>query len=376
MTRLALRSLLWLVVFAVQLSVALALFMAARAAIISRLERAQIVHVPPLAAAPQLTFACEMSSADLSSLFTDPNVIRDLSRLHAGVSLALVDLDPARAEVVRSLNAAGIPVTAWLALPASQGYYLNSSNTASAAARFADFEKWSANSNLRWSGIGLDIEPGIQEFTAALQGSFLRTAGPILRHLFDPATVTRARASYASLIDRIHRAGYLVDTYQFPFLADQRAVHSTLLERLFGIVDVRADREALMLYSSFNHAADSAVVWQYGRSAHLIVVGVTADDPRMRGLSFDELTRDIIVAAHFSPVVGIYNLEASVRRGFLPRLISTDWSRPVTITAPANAVAIRLRARVQSALWTFSRLPYFALIILAADAAIVFGRRR
>jgi hypothetical protein len=31
----------------------------------------------------------------------------------------------------------------------------------------------------------------------------------------------------------------LVETHQFPFIADERRVHSTLLERLAGIVDVR-----------------------------------------------------------------------------------------------------------------------------------------
>jgi hypothetical protein len=31
----------------------------------------------------------------------------------------------------------------------------------------------------------------------------------------------------------------LVETHQSPFIADERRVHSTLLERLAGIVDVR-----------------------------------------------------------------------------------------------------------------------------------------
>lgn len=37
--------------------------------------------------------------------------------------------------------------------------------------------------------------------------------------------VTRARTAYAVLIPRIHGVGYLVDTYQFPFLDDERKVH-------------------------------------------------------------------------------------------------------------------------------------------------------
>jgi hypothetical protein len=137
--------------------------------------------------------------------------------------------------VVRQLNSAGIPVTAWLALPGQQGYYLNASNAAQAEVRFTEFQKWTADSGLRWSGVGLDIEPNVQEFT-----SIARAASAALKRLLDTATVTRARTAYEAFIARIEAAGYHVETYQFPFIADERKVRSTLLERLFGIVDVRA----------------------------------------------------------------------------------------------------------------------------------------
>ena len=107
------------------------------------------------------------------------------------------------------------------------------------------------------------------------------------------------------------------------------------------------------------------------------MVGVTAGDPqpgaRMGPLTWEELEHDVIVASHFSPVVGIYNLEGSVRRGFLPRLETIDWTQPVIISADANRQVILLRARVQAALWTLSRLPYFALAIFLADAWFSFA---
>ena len=62
-----------------------------------------------------------METAALQSLFSDPDVIRDLQQLNAGITLSLIDLSPGRAQVVRQLNSAGIPVTAWLALPSQQG---------------------------------------------------------------------------------------------------------------------------------------------------------------------------------------------------------------------------------------------------------------
>ena len=377
--RTVLQTLFWTLVFSVQLAVCIAVFVAARSLVAVRSSHARQVRVAPPIAQPRLAFACEMDTADLQSLFSDPNVARDLRMLNAGISLSLTDLSPGRAQVVHGLNAAGVSVTAWMALPKEQGYYLNSSNASQATARFADFQKWTANHGLRWAGVGLDIEPSLQEFDAARQGSAPREAASVFRRLFDRGIIHRARTDFANLISQIHSAGYSVETYQFPFIADERAEDSTLLERLFGIVDVRGDREVLMLYSSFNHRADSAVIWQYGPSAQAIVVGSTAGDSQPGSkfipLSFDELGHDLIVAAHFSPIVGVYNLEACVRRGFLPRLIALDWNQPIVISADANRQVIKLRSRIQSSLWTLDRLPYFAVGILFADVWFVARRR-
>jgi hypothetical protein len=377
MVRRLLRAFVWLLIYAVELALCLTLFIGARAFLTARrLDRDALqVRVTAPAEHPQLNFACQMETAALQSLFSDPDVIRDLRQLNAGVTLSLIDLSPGRAQVVRQLNSAGIPVTAWLALPDEQGYYLNASNAAQAEVRFTEFQKWTADWELRWSGVGLDIEPNLQEFT-----SISRAASAALKRLLDPNTVPRARIAYRAFIARIEAVGYSVETYQFPFIADEREVHSTLLDRLFAIVDVRGDREVLMLYSSFNRTADSALIWQYGPSAQRIVVGITAGDPqpgaRMGTLSWEELSHDVIVASHFSQVVGIYNLEGCVRRGLLAQLIALEWNQPVIISADQNRQVIRFRARVQAALWALSRLPYLALAILLADACFVVRLRR
>jgi len=253
---------------------------------------------------------------------------------------------------VRRLNEAGIPVTAWIALPKEEGYYLNAANAHEAAARFAAFETWTRDYGLRWARVGLDIEPSLQDLGAALQGHWLRLAGTVVRRCFDTGSVDRARNAYAALIRRIQGDGYDVETYQFPFLADERKVHSTLLERVFGIVDIRGDREVLMTYTSFDHALDSALIWAYGPEAQLMVVGSTAGDPEPGGkfgpLSWDELTHDVVVASHFSPVVGVYSLEGCVRRGFLSRLKTMNWGQSFTIPAEANRKVVQLRTHSSS----------------------------
>lgn len=329
--------------------------------------------------APQLVFACQLEDGPLQKMFADPAVIGDLRDLNAGVSLATITLSAQRAAVVRTLNQAGIPVLAGLTLPESAGFYANAGNEPQAAARFAQFESWTAQYGLRWSGIGLDIEPNIQEFGEARTGAW-KIAGTLARRYFDFARVRRARQEYAGLIRRMQARGYVVDTYQFPFIADERRMHSTALERLAGLVDVRANREALMLYSSFSHGAGSALVWKYGPEAQLIIVGVVSNDAPVPGffapLDFEQLSNDLIVAAHFSRVVGVFSLEGCVEKGFLPRIRNIDWSTPVTISDPAIARVTRVRFIVGSALWILSWLPAILVGIAAVIIWMVRRRRR
>jgi len=327
---------------------------------------------------PQLFFACDGDDGPVQTLFTDPAVIPALQDLHAGVALALPDLSSRRAEVVRRLNAAGVPVIAWLALPPEQGYYMNAGNAAQAAVRFTDFQKWTAEYGLRWSAVGLDIEPNLRDFSTAKKGSAGSVIATMVRRYFDAGRVTSARQAYSDLIRRIQASGYRVQTYQFPLIADERKVHSTLLERISGIVDVRGDDEVLMLYSSFSHGAGAALVWKYGPDAQTIAVGVTSGDPQpgFVPLNWDAFSKDLLVASHFTRTVGVYNLEGCVRRGFLTRLKTFDWSGRVSLRADSVSRVNRLRFLIQSALRTAPLVPYIFGVILAAVIWFMWRRRR
>jgi hypothetical protein len=98
----------------------------------------------------------------------------------------------------------------------------------------------------------------------------------LVRRYFELDKVRRAKESYGVLIREIQSHGYPVETYQFPFIADEREMHTTLLERLARIVDVRGDMEVLMLYTSFNPKIDSALILAYGPQAQAIAIGSTA----------------------------------------------------------------------------------------------------
>ena len=318
---------------------------------------------------PQLFFACCNRGPDEArSLFADPRVISSLRKLHAGVAVATDDLTLNRAQIVQRLNGAGIPVVAGLELPGDQGYYMNSGNAPQAATRFAAFQQWTAQYGLRWSAVGLDIEPDIRLFDD-LQHHRLHLASSLLAHYFAFTQVRRAREAYSNLIHRIQSQGYKVLTYQLPLIVAERKAHSTLLERLLGIVDVRGDDEVIMIFSGLNQAIGSAMIWTLGPDSQSIAV--LGNDTPGHPLPWNDFSRDLIVASHFSRVVGVYNLEGAERLGFLSRLETMDWRQSATISAQSLMRAQRLQRIALIVLWFVELCPLIVIAILLAFAWIV-----
>jgi hypothetical protein len=332
---------------------------------------------------PHLIFGCDRQTRDLDALFT-PALVADLRTLSAGIALSTEDLSPARAAVVRRLIDAGIPMLAWIVLPKEQGYYVNVGNARETASRFADFDQWTRKNGLRWEAVGLDIEPTLQEY-GALTGSGL--ASLVIRRAFDWERVRRAHDDYEALVHNMRARAYRVQTHQLSFIADERKAGSTLLQRIFGLVDVRGDEEVLMLYTSLSEPLGAALIWAYGPEAQVIAVGSTnlsgdaALDARYPPLTWEKFSRDLRVARHFSQVIGIYSLEGCVRYGFMPRLLAMNWSEPVTISAESVQQANGFRILVRVVLWVASRLLYFvvAFVLLfgwLARTTVRWWRRR
>ena len=81
--------------------------------------------------------------------------------MKASVRVGLHDFSPLRAETIRKLNRQGIPVAAWLLLPEPDGYWFSLNNGNKAAARYAEFQKWSSANHLVWEAVGSILEPDI-----------------------------------------------------------------------------------------------------------------------------------------------------------------------------------------------------------------------
>jgi hypothetical protein len=322
--------------------------------------------------APQLMFACcDHGVSEMQSVLTNANVIENLKSLHAGLAVAIVDFTPDRAQLVRRLNQDGIPVIASLAMPPEQGSYFNAENAPEAPARFAAFDVWSREQGLRWDGVGLDIEPNFAEL-GSLHGHWWRLFTTFLRRAVDFQRMRYAQRVYSALIANIRSRGYFVLTYQLPYLPVERKAHSSLLDRMLGTVDVRGDQEVLMLYTSYTGHIGAAIIWKLGPDAQSIAICCTNGDPAANPavLDWSRFSRDLIVASHFSHVVGVYNLEGCVHQGFLPRLETMNWNQSVTIPAIAIRSANQHLRMLRLVLWFSSHLLYFMFVLLLAIALI------
>lgn len=282
-----------------------------------------------------LTFFCELAPQPLVELFDTRGVVEDLQALQAGVSLGLLDFSPERAEVVRRLNRESIPVTAWLLLPVDQGYWFHAGNVLQARARYEAFRTWTAEQGLQWAGVGLDIEPDIQELRAWAEAPLRSLPGMLSRFLLRGGRTREARAGYRALVERIRADGYRVDAYQFPLIVDERQARSSVLRRVAGVLDVPADREVLMLYTSFVRPRGAALLWSYAPGTGSLAVGSTGGGVDLPGvlasppLDWTELSRDLRLAVRWTHDLHVFSLEGCVKQGFLSRLRVFDWDAPV-----------------------------------------------
>jgi len=305
---------------------------------------------------PELTFFCELEGEALQELFSDPGVIESLVALGASVSMGILDISPERAEIVRQLNSAGIPVIGWLLLPKEEGYWFNLSNGPQAVARYADFKVWTLESKLQWRAVGIDVEPDIREMEGLMQGR-MATLVPIVRRFLNTRVLNDARATYWNLVYQMKMDGYRVDSYHFPFIIDERKAGASLLQRMAGLFDLPSDREVLMLYTSMIRPYGPGVLWSYAPEAESVGVGVTGGGVQMEGVSeirpldWVEFSRDLRLARRRTDDIHIFSLEGCVQQGFLERLRAFDWDGPVTLPLDQARKTNVVRKGLQGVLW-------------------------
>lgn len=321
----------------------------------------------------KLTFFTELEKEPLSALFSERGVVDHLVALEASISMGILDFSDERAEIVRRLNAKEVPVIAWQLLPKEKGYWYHLNNAPDAVERYRQFHEWSLRENLNWEAVGIDIEPDINEIQQLLKRRFGALSN-FIKRIWNKKQFAESCAIYRSLVDLMHADGYTVQSYECFFMADERKVGSSLLNRLFGIADIPADKRIAMLYSSYFRPVGVGVLGIYAQTADAAAIGITGGGVELDGLdhkqpmSWDEFSRDLRIANRCCQGdVHVFSLEGCVERGYLKRLRNFDWNQ--NAACPWHWSVLLNLARVLSlgALWVFAHTRYLlALVALLA----------
>lgn len=297
------------------------------------------VRIPSTLGRPQIIFFCELEGPPLLELLAQPGVLSFLANGEYGIAVALHNLSLETAQAVALLNQYHIPVIAWLLLPAEEGFWFNLQNYPQAIERYRAVRQWALTHSLHFQAIGIDIEPPLGEVIASRRRGIRDIARRIwLAH--ENVLYESARAAYLDLIAEIHHDGYEVHTYQLPIIVDDRRAATTTIQRALDIIDLPADVEVLLCFSSIpleqlGNDLGGALIDSYGPSADAIAVGCivgsavrssSAED--LPPLTWDALERDLLLAAQYTDTIYLFSLEGCVERGLLSRLAQIDWVAP------------------------------------------------
>jgi hypothetical protein len=304
----------------------------------------------------RLTYFVELRPRALVDLFADDQVIAGLRRSWAGVALAMIDFSEERRQIIARLNEAGIPVTAWLLLDERDGYWLTADNSAAARERYQTFRAWARANALNVARVGLDIEAPHHDSVALVEQGRQALFRLFMRRR-SREYLRRGQLAYARLIDEIRRDGFFVETYQFPLVLDERRAGSTLLQQLFGFVDIRADREVIMLYESLLPPLfGDLLIDAYGPDCEAIAVGLTGGGVEFlqtlvgqRNLDQRTLSRALGRAARHCAELYVFSLEGCIAGGYFDAL-SRETIAATSAPEPLAPVARLARRLLQQLL--------------------------
>ncbi|MSQ83156.1 MAG: hypothetical protein EXR77_09640 [Myxococcales bacterium] len=297
---------------------------------------------------PNLTFFVELAGTALAEV-ASPTTLAVLAQRQAQVSMAIVDCSVERATLIRRLNAAGIAVTAWLVVPAADGYWLSADNATAAVDQWRQVLAWSRLENLHFSAVGLDIEPPHADTVGLVTRPF-RAAIALAPRLRPKVALAAAHAQYRALVAEIAQSIDRVEAYHVPLILDERRAKSQLLRRALGLVDIAVDREVLMLYrSALPVLWGRGLVAAYGPDAQAIAVGITGGgvaslQPHFarRELDLPALLAELRTAARSSRELYVFSLEGCLRRGMLDAVCAADLLVPAGRNPNRNAVPLML----------------------------------
>ncbi len=301
----------------------------------------------------QLTYMYDVPEATLARCFSE-QLIAHLNVHAIRVVLALRDYSAERAELVRRLNRARIPVVAWL-VHAERDFRMHDAHEVRAC--FDAFQQWSTQHGLGWDAVALDIEPDVRD---AVRFGDQPTVDltTLIRRIGDRWHIEEATSAYTHVLAHIRDAGFVIELFEMPFVRDDRVSGTTIARRLLGLPDVMADRTVMQLQSSYVRPYGAGLIAAYAPEASSVMVGSLRADAHHRSMTVDELMRDL---GHIS-ACGITNIyiadmqEACTRPELVVAIVEKAWVTKVLPPADEYYQQVaRMRAGVRALLWAGAR---------------------
>jgi uncharacterized membrane protein len=295
--------------------------------------------------------------------------------MKVAIRIGLHDFSPERTQTIQKLNKAGIPLVAWLLLPEKDGYWFNMHNGEKAEIRYNNFIKWTSDNNLIWAGIGLDLEPDMNDEKLALSHPWI-LAWKVYKRLYDNKSVRDGKQLYHSLIAKMKADGYSVENYIIPFVYEERARKTSSVQKLLGIVDIETDKEIPMLYTSA--MGNPGIIPLYHRDNMPIALGSTGGGVKIQGielaaLSWDELERDLLIASKLTDEIHIFCLETSVQKGFLNKIKNLDFDKRSPDISEETEKQNKIDGTIRFIIAILNHPFWLTVVVLAILVGILFG---
>jgi hypothetical protein len=324
---------------------------------------------------PNISFFCELGEKEFSALFADTALISELAEMKVALRIGLLDFGKERTITIKRLNQAGIPVYAWLLLPEEEGYWFHMHNADKAERRYEDLKKWTSENQLKWEGIGLDMELDFNDAKLIMAHPW-RFAWKAYKRLYDNKSLKIASGLYQKLISEMKADGYTVESYIIPFLFEERAAKTTSLQKLMGLADIETDSEIPMLYTSLTN--NPAIIPVYQRDNKPVALGSTGGGVKIEGfelagLTWENLERDLLIASKLTNDIHVFCLETTVQKGYLEKIKNLDFSKePPDITSEIEKQN-KTNRFIRSVLVILDHPFLFTLIVLLILSGVIFA---
>lgn len=281
---------------------------------------------------PLISFFTELPSSELQALIARPGIKDLLLDMGAEIRIGVNDFTQERAESIKELNEAGIPVYAWLKAHDNQGHTFRIDNASFILKRYKSFKEWTSLYQLSWEGIGIDLRPHPEMMQNWVEQPILSAWNSYL-NLFNQEELDLAFGLYQEFIKEAHADGFQIESYVLPFALDEAPTETKGLQYLGQIVNLKTDKTIPLCYTSFPYIQPAAIL-DYGGRSGSVGIGSTSSSLfegklETQSLDWESLSRDMRLAHDVCKEIHIANLESILANGWLESIAEFDFSVPV-----------------------------------------------